>query len=621
MATWQRRKRSRRLLLRPRAWRLLLPLVALLAALAAPGFSWATPGQFGNGVAGALWGCPPAGYKYGNAFTLGESGFVTSIEALMKGSGGSPGGSQFFRAMVYAADGPGGGPGTLLAVSAERSVASTDAQGVVSFPISPKVFLNAGVYFLMEQSGPADAQGCISEVAPAPGGAINNYNLDAYADGPSNPAGPASIESKLYTISATYEPAKVFGNTAPGTSLGCPGSGFKYGNRVILGESGTISAITAYMGGANDGTGGSQLFRTMIYRADGPGGGPGTLLAVSGEVSVAESAAPAFVDFPVSPAKALTGGTYWLLQQSGPAAGKACLSQVVPAPGGAPSGFNVDAYGDGPSDPAGPVTTQSADYTLFAVYAWNAGPTDTTPPTITGSRAPAANANGWNNGDVVVSFTCADEPGGSGVASVSGPTTLSANGAGQSVTGTCTDNAGNSASATVSGMNIDRTVPIVSYAGNAVTYTLGQAVSITCTAADALSGIASSTCANTSGPAWSFGAGAHTLSATATDRAGNTGSGSTTFTVAVTAEGLCALTTSFTHESARYQARRERQRAAVDSVTRAVCATVTAIAPRHNPALRRVVIAVFQLHVTHLARGGWISAGHAATLTDLARSL
>ncbi|MFN8489616.1 MAG: hypothetical protein U0350_18675 [Caldilineaceae bacterium] len=33
---------------------------------------------------------------------------------------------------------------------------------------------------------------------------------------------------------------------------------------------------------------------------------------------------------------------------------------------------------------------------------------DKTKPTISGSRTPAANSSGWNDSDVTVSFTCAD---------------------------------------------------------------------------------------------------------------------------------------------------------------------------------------------------------------------
>ena len=48
-----------------------------------------------------------------------------------------------------------------------------------------------------------------------------------------------------------------------------------------------------------------------------------------------------------------------------------------------------------------------------------------------------------------------------------------------------------------------------------------------------------------SGPAYSFGLGSHTFSATATDVAGNTGSGQTTFTVVVTFDSLANLVDRF----------------------------------------------------------------------------
>ena len=117
---------------------------------------------------------------------------------------------------------------------------------------------------------------------------------------------------------------------------------------------------------------------------------------------------------------------------------------------------------------------------------------DTTPPTLTAQRTPASNANGWNNGPVTVSFTCVDNPGGSGVKSVSDPTTLTSDGAGQSVTGTCTDNAGNSATLTVDQINIDQVAPLLSGAPaappNAAGWYNGD-VSVTWTCSDVLSDI------------------------------------------------------------------------------------------------------------------------------------
>ncbi|TMB69354.1 MAG: hypothetical protein E6J43_04475 [Chloroflexi bacterium] len=92
---------------------------------------------------------------------------------------------------------------------------------------------------------------------------------------------------------------------------------------------------------------------------------------------------------------------------------------------------------------------------------------DKTSPAISGSRDPAANASGWNNGDVAVSFSCADTGAvRSGIATdtVAGGT-VSGEGSGQSLTntGTCIDNAANAASpSTVDGINIDKTSPAIS---------------------------------------------------------------------------------------------------------------------------------------------------------------
>jgi hypothetical protein len=85
---------------------------------------------------------------------------------------------------------------------------------------------------------------------------------------------------------------------------------------------------------------------------------------------------------------------------------------------------------------------------------------DKTSPTIIGARAPLANAAGWNNTDVVVTFTCSD--GLSGIQSC-GPTTqaVSTEGAGQSRTATAVDQAGNITSATVGDISIDKTQPVV----------------------------------------------------------------------------------------------------------------------------------------------------------------
>ena len=114
-------------------------------------------------------------------------------------------------------------------------------------------------------------------------------------------------------------------------------------------------------------------------------------------------------------------------------------------------------------------------------------------------------------------------------------------GANESAAGTASDLAGNTAAAKLDGLKVDETKPVVAYTGAQDSYTLTDTVNITCAATDALSGVASTTCANASGPAWQFGAGKTTLAASATDLAGNVGTGSVSFTVVVTPTSLEAL--------------------------------------------------------------------------------
>ena len=118
---------------------------------------------------------------------------------------------------------------------------------------------------------------------------------------------------------------------------------------------------------------------------------------------------------------------------------------------------------------------------------------DKTPPTIAGQRTPDANLNGWNRGDVTVSFTCSDAL--SGVADGVCPSSqmVTGEGAGQSRTAAVTDRAGNHATVTVGDINIDRTPPTLTFgsaspAANAAGWH-NTAVSVPFATADNLSGV------------------------------------------------------------------------------------------------------------------------------------
>ncbi|HEX9506259.1 MAG TPA: hypothetical protein VGA62_09675, partial [Acidimicrobiia bacterium] len=142
---------------------------------------------------------------------------------------------------------------------------------------------------------------------------------------------------------------------------------------------------------------------------------------------------------------------------------------------------------------------------------------DKTPPTITARQSPAANANGWNNGDVSVTFTCSDAL--SGIASCPSGTTVSSEGRDQLVPGSAVDAAGNSASASLR-VSLDKTppviTPVVSPTPNAAGWNKTD-VTVSFACSDGLSGVVA--CADpviltTEGED-------QAVSGTAADRAGN----------------------------------------------------------------------------------------------------
>ena len=88
---------------------------------------------------------------------------------------------------------------------------------------------------------------------------------------------------------------------------------------------------------------------------------------------------------------------------------------------------------------------------------------DNDPPVIHATASPTANAAGWNNSNVTVTFTCSDAT--SGVAVCPAPVLVSAEGANQVISGQAVDKAGNTASTSVT-LNIDKTPPGISATAN-----------------------------------------------------------------------------------------------------------------------------------------------------------
>jgi hypothetical protein len=154
---------------------------------------------------------------------------------------------------------------------------------------------------------------------------------------------------------------------------------------------------------------------------------------------------------------------------------------------------------------------------------------DVSPPSIYGSASPAPNSAGWNNTDVTVSFTCDDAT--SGVMYCEPDWIFSDEGAGQGVLGRAVDYAWNDERMGVWGINIDKTPPTVSLVGgpaNSGTYYFGFVPTApTCSASDGLSGLDGS--CSVSG--YSTAVGSHTVTASATDKAGNSARASAAYSV------------------------------------------------------------------------------------------
>ena len=164
---------------------------------------------------------------------------------------------------------------------------------------------------------------------------------------------------------------------------------------------------------------------------------------------------------------------------------------------------------------------------------------DTIAPTASPTQSPAAYGSGWNNTDVTVTWNWTDDDDGLGITASDCTTTTTSAAEGDPVTlnATCSDLAGNTGTASYP-VRIDKTAPTVSLIGGPAeggSYVSGSVPAApTCSATDAISGIAD-TC-TVSG--YDTAMGSHTISAVATDVAGNQATISVSYTVTAAASTI-----------------------------------------------------------------------------------
>jgi hypothetical protein len=162
---------------------------------------------------------------------------------------------------------------------------------------------------------------------------------------------------------------------------------------------------------------------------------------------------------------------------------------------------------------------------------------DATKPTLSfGAASPAANANGWNNGDVSFGFTTGDATSGVASATPGSPVVVGGEGAALSASVTVTDNAGNNETFSTPAVKIDRTAPTVTITspGDGASYLLGAQLRAGYSCSESLSVIASCAGPVANGDAIDTStAGAFSFAVNATDQAGNTASRSHDYSVVV----------------------------------------------------------------------------------------
>jgi hypothetical protein len=109
------------------------------------------------------------------------------------------------------------------------------------------------------------------------------------------------------------------------------------------------------------------------------------------------------------------------------------------------------------------------------------------------------------------------------------------------------------------------------------------------------------------------------LTATATDKAGNTASASTNVTLTVTPNSLCLLTKRFIQTSARYQSLTLVQRAQIDQFGNYLCTQLASV--QLTPTQKLLFVKYCDAGVAALVPGGWLTPAQATILTNLASAL
>jgi Subtilase family/Invasin, domain 3 len=177
-------------------------------------------------------------------------------------------------------------------------------------------------------------------------------------------------------------PTPTLGHTSIGASSDRFASDRKRVNRYALAADGTVTKLSVYL--LPTSTSGQQVIQGVIY-ADS-GGTPGSLIATTNAFTFSSTNAAGWYDltFPTPPQ--LPAGNYWLGVLTGNSSGVAGYRYDSVS---GSRDYNSNTFTSGPSDPFGPITTDSQQMSIYATYTPSGPPSSppasTSAPVISGT--------------------------------------------------------------------------------------------------------------------------------------------------------------------------------------------------------------------------------------------
>jgi len=173
--------------------------------------------------------------------------------------------------------------------------------------------------------------------------------------------GSVTASSPPTMVVQAAAPSNTFGKTAIGATSDSATANYERVDVFSLGQAGSVSKLTVYLQRLSSG---QQVFEGVIY-AD-QNGSPGSLVAVSNQVTLGTSAASGWYDLPFASSVPLQAGTYWLGVLVGSTSNLFALRyDESTASSGAVA---ADTYSNGPLNPFGTASLQYEQISIYATY-------------------------------------------------------------------------------------------------------------------------------------------------------------------------------------------------------------------------------------------------------------